>query len=96
MQDKQREEDLKFLEEERKMDIRKEQQREYLLNKIKNKFNNSSNPQAEQKVKQIYSDQDEEDKKMIYYMNEKSRIADEKEMKEKIKRQKEKKELKKY
>ena len=96
IQDKQREEDLKFLEEERKMDIRKEQQREYLLNKIKNKFNNSSNPQAEQKVKQIYSDQDEEDKKMIYYMNEKSRIADEKEMKEKIKRQKEKKELKKY
>ena len=96
MQDKQREEDLKFLEEERKMDIRKEQQREYLLNKIKNKFNNSSNPQAEQKVKQIYSDQDEEDKKMIYYMNEKSRIADEKEMKEKIKRQKEIKELKKY
>ena len=68
IQDKQREEDLKFLEEERKMDIRKEQQREYLLNKIKNKFNNSSNPAAEEKVKQIYHDQDEEDKKMIYYM----------------------------
>ena len=96
IQDKQREEDLKFLEEERKMDIRKEQQREYLLNKIKNKFNNSSNPAAEKKVKQIYHDQDEEDKKMIYYMNEKCRIADEKEMNEKIKIQKQKKELKKY
>ena len=96
IQDKQREEDLKFLEEERKMDIRKEQQREYLLNKIKNKFNNSSNPAAEEKVKQIYHDQDEEDKKMIYYMNEKCRIADEKEMNEKIKIQKQKKELKKY
>ena len=96
IQDKQREEDLKFLEEERKMDIRKEQQREYLLNKIKNKFNNSSNPAAEEKVKQIYHDQDEEDKKMIYYMNEKCRIADEKEMNEKIIIQKQKKELKKY
>ena len=78
------------------MDIRKEQQREYLLNKIKNKFNNSSNPAAEEKVKQIYHDQDEDDKKMIYYMNEKCRIADEKEMNEKIKIQKQKKELKKY
>jgi len=78
------------------MDIRKEQQREYLLNQIKNKFNNSSNPKAEEKVKQIYLDQEEEDKKMIHYMNEKCRIADEKEMNEKIKRQKEKKDLKKY
>ena len=96
MQEKQREEDLQFLEEQKKMDIRKEQQREYLLNKIKNKFNTSASPQAEQKVKQILIDQEEEDKKMIHYMNEKSRIADEKEMNEKIKRQKEKKELKKY
>ena len=96
MQEKQREEDLQFLEEQKKMDIRKEQQREYLLNKIKNKFNTSASPQAEEKVKQILIDQEEEDKKMIHYMNEKSRIADEKEMNEKIKRQKEKKELKKY
>ena len=84
LQERQKEEDLQFLEEQRKMDIRKEQQREYLLNKIKNKFNNSSNPKAEEKVKQIYLDQEEEDKKMIHYMN------------EKIKRQKEKKDLKKY
>ena len=96
LQEKQKEEDLQFLEEQRKMDIRKEQQREYLLNQIKNKFNNSSNPKAEEKVKQIYLDQEEEDKKMIHYMNEKCRIADEKEMNEKIKRQKEKKDLKKY
>jgi hypothetical protein len=96
LQERQKEEDLQFLEEQRKMDIRKEQQREYLLNKIKNKFNNSSNPKAEEKVKQIYLDQEEEDKKMIHYMNEKCRIADEKEMNEKIKRQKEKKDLKKY
>jgi len=96
LQDRQREEDLQFLEEQKKMDIRKEQQREYLLNKIKNKFNNSSNPNAEQQVKQIILDQEEEDKKMLHYMNEKSRLADEKEMNEKIKREKEKKELKKY
>ena len=96
IQERQKEEDLLFLEEQRKMDIRKEQQREYLLNKIKNKFNNASNPQAEEKVKQIEKDKIEEDKKMIFYMNEKCRIADEKELKEKIRRQKEKKELKKY
>ena len=96
IQEKQREEDLQFLEEQKKMDIRKEQQREYLLNKIKNKFNNTYSQEAENKVKQIQIDQEEEDKKMIHYMNEKCRLADEKEMKEKIKRQKEKTELKKY
>ena len=96
IQEKQREEDLQFLEEQKKMDIRKEQQREYLLNKIKNKFNNAYSQEAENKVKQIQIDQEEEDKKMIHYMNEKCRLADEKEMKEKIKRQKEKTELKKY
>ena len=96
IQEKQREEDLQFLEEQKKMDIRKEQQREYLLNKIKNKFNNAYSQEAENKVKQIQIDQEEENKKMIHYMNEKCRLADEKEMKEKIKRQKEKTELKKY
>mgnify|MGYP007070193799 FL=1 len=96
IQDKQREEDLQFLEEQRKMDIRKEQQREYLLNKIKSKFNNAYSQEAEDKVKQIQIDQQEEDKKMIQYMNEKCRIADEKEMNQKIQREKEKKELKKY
>ena len=96
IQEKQREEDLQFLEKQKKMDIRKEQQREYLLNKIKNKFNNAYSQEAENKVKQIQIDQEEEDKKMIHYMNEKCRLADEKEMKEKIKRQKEKTELKKY
>ena len=96
IQEKQREEDLQFLEEQKKMDIRKEQQREYLLNKIKNKFNVAYSQEAENKVKQIQIDQEEEDKKMIHYMNEKCRLADEKEMKEKIKRQKEKTELKKY
>ena len=96
LQDKQKEEYLQFLEEQRKMDIRKEQQRDYLLNKIKNKFNVGYSQEAEDKVKKIQLDQEEEDKKMIHYMREKCRIADEKEMNEKIKREKEKKELKKY
>ena len=96
IQDKQKVEDLQFLEEQKKMDIRLEQQREYLLNQIKTRFNNASNPQAEEKVKEAEKAQQEEDKKIIFYMNEKCRIADEKELKEKIRRQKEKKELKKY
>ena len=96
IQDQQKVEDLQFLEEQKKMDIRLEQQREYLLNQIKTRFNNASNPQAEEKVKEAEKAQQEEDKKIIFYMNEKCRIADEKELKEKIRRQKEKKELKKY
>ena len=96
IQERQKEEDLQFLEEQKKMDIRKEQQREYLLNKIKNKFNVAYSQEAENQVRKILTDQEEEDKKMIHYMNEKCRIADEKEMNEKIKREKEKKELKKY
>ena len=39
LQEQQKQDDLQFLEEQKKMDIRKEQEREYLLNKIKNKCN---------------------------------------------------------
>ena len=74
IQDKQKVEDLQFLEEQKKMDIRLEQQREYLLNQIKTRFNNASNPQAEEKVKEAEKAQQEEDKKIIFYMNEKCRI----------------------
>ena len=95
LQDKQKEEDLLFLDEQRKMDLRLEQQREYLLNKIKNKSERFTNKAAQDKVDKIKRGQEEE-KKMIFYMNEKARIADEKEMKEKLRRQQEKKEMKKY
>ena len=94
--EKEREEDLRFLDEQKKMDIRLEQQREYLLNKIKSNGNKYTNKKAEEKLKQMKKDQEEEEKKMIFYMNEKARIADEKEMKEKLRREEEKKELKKY
>ena len=78
------------------MDLRLEQQREYLLNSIRNKSERYTNKQAEEKIQKIKKDQEEEEKKMIFYMNEKARIADEKEMKEKLRREEEKKELKKY
>ena len=94
--DKQREEDLQFLDEQRKIDLRMEQQREYLLNKIKKRSEKYTNKAAQEKVDKIKKDQEEEEKKMIFYMNEKARIADEKEMKEKARREQEKKELKKY
>ena len=94
--EKEREEDLHFLDEQKKMDMRLEQQREYLLNKIKSNGNKYTNKKAEEKLQQMKKDQEEEEKKMIFYMNEKARIADEKEMKEKLRREEEKKELKKY
>ena len=96
IQERQKAEDLQFLDEERKMDLRLEQQREYLLKQIKNKSERYTNRAAIDKVNKIKKDQEEEEKKMIFYMNEKARIADEKEMKEKIRRAQEKKELKKY
>jgi hypothetical protein len=96
IQERQKAEDLQFLDEERKMDLRLEQQREYLLKQIKNKSERYTNQAAIDKVNKIKKDQEEEEKKMIFYMNEKARIADEKEMKEKIRRAQEKKELKKY
>ena len=94
--EKQKEEDLKFLDEQRKMDLRLEQQREYLLNTIKNRSEKYTNKKALEKIEKIKKEQEEEDKKMIFYMNEKARIADEKEMKEKLRRQQEKKDLKQY
>ena len=96
LQDKQKAEDLLFLDEQRKMDLRLEQRREYLLNTIRNKSERFTNKAAQEKVDKIKRDQEEEEKKMIFYMNEKARIADEKEMKEKLRRQQEKKEMKKY
>ena len=94
--EKQREEDKKFLEEERKMDQRLEDQREYLLKKIKSNADRYTNKQAEDRVRKIKEDQEEEERKLIDIMNEKKRIADEKEEKERIRRELEKKELKKY
>ena len=96
LQEQQKQDDLQFLEEQKKMDIRKEQEREYLLNKIKNKCNRKTTAQAEAEINRIIKEQEDEDKKMIFYMKEKSRIQDEKEFNEKIRREKEKKELKKY
>ena len=90
LQDKQKEEDLLFLDEQRKMDLRLEQQREYLLNKIKNKSERFTNKAVQEKVDKIKRGQEEE-KKMIFYMNEKARIADEKEMDENLRRQQKKK-----
>ena len=55
--EKEREEDLQFLEEERKMDMRLEQEREYLLNKIKNNGNKYINKKAEEKLEQMKRDQ---------------------------------------
>ena len=94
--EQQRKEDLQFLEEERKMDKRLDDQREYLLKKIKSNADRYTNKQAEEKVRQIKRDQEEEEKKMLFYMNEKTRIADEKEMREKQRREQEKKDLKRY
>ena len=78
------------------MDKRLDDQREYLLKKIKSNADRYTNKQAEEKVRQIKRDQEEEEKKMLFYMNEKTRIADEKEMREKQRREQEKKDLKRY
>ena len=95
--DKERKEDLQFLDEQRKMDIRADQEREYLLNKIRSNCDRyTTNKKAEEKLIQIKKEQEEEEKKMLFLMNETIRIGDEKEFKEKLRRAQEKKELKKF
>ena len=88
--------DLKFLEEHENMDKRADQEREYLLNKIKNRSNRYSSKEQQNILNKIKEDQEEEDRRTLYYMNEKTRKADEKERKEKIRIENEKKYLKSY
>ena len=93
---KEKEEDVKLGEERIKMQMKQDQIRDKYYELIRNYGNKYSTKQAEEILAKMKKDQEEEDKKIQFYYDEKNRLAMEREMNEKIRRNQEKKELKKY
>ena len=92
---KQKEEDVKMGEERIKMDMKEEIRRQKYYEMIRsygNKLSNKSNDI----VDKLKKDQEEEDKKIHQYYEEKNRLAIEKEKQDELKKYKQKFELKKY
>ena len=92
---KEKEEDIKMGEERIKMQMKEDLTRQRYYDKIKTYGNRFSN-QSEEILEKLRKDQEEEDKKIQYYYDEKNRLAIEKEKNEALKRHQNKFELKKY
>ncbi len=95
-QEKEKEEDIKMAEERVKMEMKEEIARNKYYDSIKKYGNKYVAKQADEIMEQLKKQEEEEDKKMQFYYEEKNRLAIEKEKEQEIKRQKEKKELRKY
>lgn len=92
---KEKEEDIKMGEERIKMQMKEDVARQKYYDMIKTYGNRYSN-QSEEVLEKLRKAQEEEDKKIQYYYEEKNRLAIEKEKKEALKRHLDKFELKKY
>ena len=92
---KEKEEDIKMGEERIKMQMKEDLTRQRYYDKIKSYGNRFSN-QSDEILEKLRKDQEEEDKKIQYYYDEKNRLAIEKEKNEALKRHQNKFELKKY
>ena len=93
---RQKEEDVKMAEERIKMDIKQDIIRDKYYELIRKYGNKYSTKEAEEIIEKMKKAQEEEDKKIQFYYDEKNRLANERAKNEKIRRQKEKQELKKY
>ena len=93
---KKKEEDVKMAQERIKMDMKQDMIRDKYYELIRKYGNKYSTKQAEEILEKMKKDQEEEDKKIQFYYDEKNRLAIERETNEKLRRQKEKQELKKY
>ena len=92
---KEKEEDIKMREEGIKMQIKQDQIREKYYDMIKT-YGNKFSDNSKEILEKMKKDQEEEDKKIQYYYDEKNRLAIEKEKNEALRRHKNKFELKKY
>ena len=92
---KEKEEDIKMREEGIKMQIKQDQIREKYYDMIKT-YGNKFSDNSKEILEKMKKDQQEEDKKIQYYYDEKNRLAIEKEKNEALRRHKNKFELKKY
>ena len=95
LEKKEKEEDIKIREESNKMQIKQDQIREKYYEMIKT-YGNKYSDQSKEILDKMKKDQEEEDKKIQYFYDEKNRLAIEKEKNEQLRRHKEKFELKKY
>ena len=92
---KEKEEDIKMREESIKMQIKQDLIREKYYENIKN-YGNRFVTESKEILDKMKKDQEEEDKKIQFYYDEKNRLAIEREKNEALRRHKEKFELKKY
>ena len=92
---KEKEEDIKMREESIKMQMKQDQIREKYYDMIKT-YGNKFSDNSKEILEKMKKDQEEEDKKIQYYYDEKNRLAIEKEKNEALRRHKNKFELKKY
>ena len=92
---KEKEEDIKMGEERIKMQLKQDLIREKYYDNIKN-YGNKYSVQSDEILQKMKKDQEEEDKKIQFYYDEKNRLAIEREKNEALRRKKEKNELKKY
>ena len=96
LEEKQKEEDKKMAEERIKMEMKEEIARNEYYDSIKKYGNKYVAKQADEIIEQLKKQEEEDEKRMQFYYEEKNRLAIEKEKEAEIKRQKEKKELRKY
>jgi len=92
---KEKEEDIKMGEERIKMQLKQDLIREKYYDTIKN-YGNKYSVQSDEILQKMKKDQEEEDRKIQFYYDEKNRLANEREKNEALRRKKEKNELKKY
>ena len=92
---KEKEEDIKMREESIKMQIKQDITRDRYYDLIKS-YGNKFSQDSEKILEKMKKDQEEEDKKIQFYYDEKNRLANERARNEAIRRHKEKFELKKY
>jgi len=95
LEKKEKEEDTKMGEERMKMQLKQDLIRQRYYDSIKN-YGKQLSSQSNEILEKMKKDQEEEDKKIQFYYDEKNRLAIEREKNEELKRQKQKTELKKY
>ena len=93
---KEKEDEIKMNEERIKLDIRQENERIRYYEQIKKNGNKYSMVQADEILEKMKKDQKAEEDKIQYYYDEKNKEANEKEAKERMRRQKEREDIKKY
>jgi len=93
---KEKEEDLKFCEENNKVEERKELERKLYFKRIERNANNFMTGVAKEALDKMKKEAEEEELKTNYYTQEKNRKEQEKEDRENLQRQLQKKELKKF